>query len=96
MQTLNEQHKELSDLQLQMNAYLELMEVKLKSERDQDIMAMKDQMVNRGDTLLLVARLAKTSPVETVTSRIEFPRLENLKGLVKVLGISFSSKTCSL
>ena len=52
MQTLNEQHKELSDLQLQMNAYLELMEVKLKSERDQDIMAMKDQMVNRGDTLL--------------------------------------------
>ena len=50
IQTLNEQHKELCDLQLQMNAYLELMEVKLKSERDQDIMAMKDQMVNRGDT----------------------------------------------
>lgn len=95
MQALNEQHKELIDLQLQMDVYLELMEVKLKSQRDQDIMTIEDQMV-RGDTLLQVARSAKTSPVETVPSRIEFPRLENLKGLVNVLGISFSSKTCSL
>ena len=59
-------------------------------------MTMKDQMVNRGDTLLQVARLAKTTPVETVPSKIEFPCLENIKGLVKVMGISFNIDTCSL
>ena len=96
MQSLNKQHEDLTELQLQMNAYLELVDVKLKSGRDQDIMTMKDQMVNRGDTLLQVARLAKTSPVETVPSKFEFPCLENIKGLIKVLGMSFNSNTCNL
>ena len=96
MQSLNEQYEDLTELQLQMNAYLELVDVILKSERDKDIMTMKDQMVNRGDTLLQVARLAKTTPVETVPSKIEFLCLESIKGLVKVMGISFNIDTCSL
>ena len=70
IQALNEQHKELTDLLAQMNGYLELMEVKLKSERDQAIIAMKEQMLNRGNALLKVARSTKTLPVERAVCEI--------------------------
>ena len=92
VQVLNKQHKELTDLIAQMNGYLELMEVKLKSERDQAIIAMKEQMVNRGDALMKVARLTKMSPIEKVPPKIEFPHLHNIKILVQLLGISFYTR----
>ena len=92
VQALNEQHKELTDLLAQMNGYLELMEVKLKSERDEAIIAMKEQMVNRGDALLKVTRLTKMSPIEKLPPKPEFPHLQNIKTLVKLLGMSLYSR----
>ena len=96
MKALNEQYYELLNLSTQMNNYLELIESKLKSERDRAIVAMKDQMVNRGNSLLKVVRLTKSSPIETVPPKVEFPRLQNVLDLVAVLGISFHSGTCTL
>ena len=81
MQVLNEQHKELTDLIAQMNGHLELMEAKLKSERDQAIIAMKEQMINRGDALLKITRVTKVSPVERALPKTEFPRLQIVKDL---------------
>lgn len=93
---LNEQYKDLLNLHTQMSSYLEFVEVKLKSERDRAIVAMKDQIVNRGSALLKVVRSTRSSPVETVPPKVQFPRLQNVMGLVKLLGISISSETCRL
>ena len=96
VKALNEQFNKLLNLSTQMNGYLELIEIKLRSERDRAIVAMKDQMVNRGNSLLKVVRSTSTSPIETVPPKVEFPRLQNVLNLVKVLGISFSSETCNV
>ena len=96
MKVLNEQYYELLNLSTQMNNYLELIASKLRSERDRAIVAMKDQMVNRGNSLLKVVRLTRSSPVETVPPKVEFPRLQNILDLVTVSGISFSSEMCTL
>ena len=96
MKVLNEQHQDLLNLYAQMNSYLELVEIKLKSERDQAIVAMKDQMVNRGSSLLQVVRSTRSSPIERLPPKVEFPRLQNVLDLAKLLGKSFCSKTCGL
>ena len=96
MKALNEQHEELLHLHAQMNSYLELVENKLKSERDRVIVAMKDQMINRGSSLLKVAHSTDKLPVETVPPKVEFPRLQNIIDLVKLLGTSFCNETCTL
>ena len=51
---------------------------KLRSERDRAMVAMKDQMVNRGNSLLKAVRLTRSSPVETVPPKVEFPWLQNI------------------
>lgn len=96
IKALNEQHEDLANLYDQMNSYLELVEVKLKSERDRAILATKDQMVNRGSSLLKVVRSTRSTPIETAPPKVEFPRLQNVLDLTKLLGISFCSKTCTL
>ena len=73
IKALNEQYYELLNLSTQMNNYLELIESKLKSERDGAIVAMKDQMVNHGNSLLKAVRSTRSSPVETVPPKVEFP-----------------------
>ena len=91
MKALNEQHEDLLNLYDQMNSYLELVEIKLKSERDRAIVAMKDQMINRGNSLLKVVRLKKPTPIETAPSKVEFPRLQNVLNLTKFLGMPLCS-----
>ena len=78
-----------------MNNYLELVESNLKSERDRAIVTMKDHVVNRGSSLLKIALSKKSSPVETVPPRVDFPRLKKVTDLVKILGISFCNATCT-
>ena len=95
MKALKEQHKELLNLFTQMNNYLELVESKLKSERDRAIVTMKDHVVNRGSSLLKIALSKKSSPVETVPPRVDFPRLKKVTDLVNILGISFCNATCT-
>ena len=58
MKALNEEYYELLNLSTQTNNYLELIESKLKSERDRAIVAMKDQMVNHGNSSLKVVRFS--------------------------------------
>ena len=96
MKALNEQHNELLNLHAQMNGYLELIEIKLKSERDRAIVAMKDQMVNRGSSLLRVVRSARSSPIEAVPPKVEFPRLQNVLDLAKLLGVFIRTEACRL
>ena len=57
---------------------------------------MKDQMVNRGSSLLKVVRSTRSSPIETLPPKVEFPRLQNVLDMTKLLGKSFSSETCRL
>ena len=93
---LNEQHEKFLHLHAQMNSYLRLVESKLKSERDRAMIAMKDQMVNRGNSLSRAAQSTNSSPIETVPPMMEFPRLQNVTDLVTLLGRSFHSGTCLL
>jgi len=96
VKALSEQHKELCNLYTQMNSYLELVELKLKSEKDRAIVAMKDQIVNRGKALLNVVKSTRGSAVKTVPPKVEFLCLQNVIDLVRLLGVSFSSETCTL
>ena len=59
-------------------------------------MAMKDQMVNRGKALLNVVKSTRGSAVKTVPPKVEFSCLQNVIDLVRLLGVSFSSETCTL
>ena len=96
IKALNEQQNELINLRAQVDGYLELIEIKLKSERDRDIVAMKDQMISRGNSLSYAVKSTRSSPIETVPPKVEFPRLQNFLDLARVLGVSFSSETCHL
>ena len=94
IEALNQQQNELLNLHAQMSGYLELIEIKLKSERDRDIVAMKDQMVSRGVSLSNAVKFTRSSPIKTVPPKVEFPRLQNVLDFAKVLGVSFSYETC--
>ena len=96
IKALNEQHQDLLNLYDQMNSYLELVEIKIKSERDRAIVTMKDQIVNRGSSLLKVVRSTRSTPTEAAPPKVEFPRLQNVLDLIQFLGVSLCSNTCTL
>ena len=85
---LNVQCTDLTNSCAQMNNYIELINAKLISESDRAIVAMKNQLIERGKQLSNSVKGTKLSPIESIPPNIKFYGLQAAINHLRQLGKS--------
>ena len=98
MGALNIQCTELTNSCAQMNNYIELINAKLTSESDRAIVAMRNQLIERGNQLSSSVKGTRLSPMESIPPDVKFYGLQALVNRLQQVGepLDVCIKRCQL